>query len=203
MCLCDHACLKLQEKEWYYGNADKERNGPISFHELKELFEKKDIGPKTKVWAQGLEGWRLLQQVAQLKWTVLAKNVAVLNESQLASRVLSILITLCKFYPSKDPDGAVIRPLPKVKKALSDPVNLPHIVQLLLTFDPGLVEKVAQLLHLLLDENPRSCHQLNFCLLPFCEKSDLPRGEFNHPSSGRILFSFPPSSSFLVSVSNP
>ena len=44
----------------------------------------------------------------------MAKNVAVLNESELASRVLSILITLCKFYPSKDTDGAVIRPLPKV-----------------------------------------------------------------------------------------
>ena len=43
----------------------------------------------------------------------------------------------------------------QVKQALSDPANLPHIVQLLLTFDPGLVEKVAQLLHLLLDENPR------------------------------------------------
>ena len=54
---------ETQEKEWYYGNADKERNGPISFIELKDLFEKKDIGPKTKVWAQGLEGWRLLQQV--------------------------------------------------------------------------------------------------------------------------------------------
>ena len=85
-----------QEKEWYYGNADKERNGPISFHELKDLFAKKEIGAKTKVWAQGLEGWRLLQQVAQLKWTLLAKNQAVLNESELASRVLGILITLCK-----------------------------------------------------------------------------------------------------------
>ena len=49
-----------------------------------------------------------------MKWSVMAKNVAVLNESELASRVLSILITLCKFYPSKDTDGAVIRPLPKV-----------------------------------------------------------------------------------------
>ena len=85
-----------QEKEWYYGNADKERNGPISFHELKDLFAKKEVGAKTKVWAQGLEGWRLLQQVAQLKWTLLAKNQAVLNESEVASRVLSILITLCK-----------------------------------------------------------------------------------------------------------
>ena len=43
-----------QEKEWYYGNADKERNGPISFAEMCELFESKSITSKTKVWAQGM-----------------------------------------------------------------------------------------------------------------------------------------------------
>ena len=45
-----------------------------------------------------------------------------------------------------DADGAVIRPLPRVKRLLSEPSCLPHIVQLLLTFDPILVEKVATLL---------------------------------------------------------
>ena len=146
---------ECQEKEWYYGNADKERNGPISFNEMKDLFEKKEIGPRTKVWAQGLEGWRLLQQVAQLKWSLMAKSNAVLNESELASRILSVLITLCKYYPSTDEDGAIIRPLPKVKAALSEPSSLPHVVQLLLTFDPILVEKVSVLLSLVLEENPR------------------------------------------------
>lgn len=85
-----------QEKEWYYGNADKERNGPISFNELKDLFEKKEVTAKTKVWAQGLEGWRLLQQVSQLKWMLMAKGQAVLNESELASKILGIFINLCK-----------------------------------------------------------------------------------------------------------
>ena len=56
-----------------------------------------------------------------------------------------IVPSLCfpRYYPSKDVDGAIIRPLPKVKHALSDAMNLPHIVQLLLTFDPVLVEKVG------------------------------------------------------------
>ena len=143
-----------QEKKWYYGNAYKERNGPISFYELKDLYEKKEIGPRTKVWAQGLEGWRLRQQAAQLKWTLMAKSTAVLNESEMASRILGLLITLCKYYPSKDEDGAVIRPLPRVKAVLSDTSNLPHVVQLLLTFDPVLVEKVSILLNLVLEENP-------------------------------------------------
>ena len=47
------------------------------------------------------------------------------------------------------------RPLPKIKQALSDPLHLPHVVQLLLTFDPTLVERVAQLLHLVLENNSR------------------------------------------------
>ena len=27
------------EKEWYYGNADKERNGPVGFTEIKDLYK--------------------------------------------------------------------------------------------------------------------------------------------------------------------
>lgn len=54
-----------------------------------------------------------------------------------------IVFLFTRYYPSKDVDGAIIRPLPKVKHALSDAMNLPHIVQLLLTFDPVLVEKVG------------------------------------------------------------
>ena len=49
-------------------------------------------------------------------------------------------------YCDSDADGSVIRPLPRVKRLLSEPSCLPHIVQLLLTFDPILVEKVATLL---------------------------------------------------------
>ena len=59
------------------------------------------------------------------------------------------------FSTFSDEDGAVIRPLPKIKQALSDPLHLPHVVQLLLTFDPTLVERVAALLHLVLEDNSR------------------------------------------------
>ena len=102
-----------------------------------------------------MEGWRLLQQVPQLKWTLLAKGVAVMNESEMSALILSMLTQICAFYPSKDEDGATIRPLPKIKQALSDPAHLPHLVQLLLTFDPTLVERVAQLLHFVLEDNAR------------------------------------------------
>ena len=73
----------------------------------------------------------------------------------MSALILSMLTHVCQFYPSKDEDGAVIRPLPKIKQALSDPSHLPHLVQLLLTFDPTLVERVAQLLHFVLEDNSR------------------------------------------------
>lgn len=48
-----------------------------------------------------MDGWRLLQQVPQLKWTLFAKGTAILNESELASLLLSILIRMCQFFPNR------------------------------------------------------------------------------------------------------
>lgn len=61
---------------------------------------------------------------------------------------------MCQYYPSRDADNAVIRPLPKVKRLLSEQPVLSNIVQLLLTFDPILVEKVATLLCEVMTDNP-------------------------------------------------
>ncbi|KAK6166630.1 hypothetical protein SNE40_023278 [Patella caerulea] len=142
------------EKEWYYGNAEKERLGPFSFEEMKEFWSEGIIHAKTRCWAQGMDGWRPLQTVPQLKWILLATSQPVLNESDLATLILNMLIKMTEYFPSRDVDGAVIRPLPKVKRILSDATCLPHVVQLLLTFDPVLVEKVATLLYLLMQDNP-------------------------------------------------
>ena len=52
-----------------------------------------------------------------------------MNESELATLILNILITMSGYYPSRDSDRAIIRPLPTVKRVLSDTSHLPHIVQ--------------------------------------------------------------------------
>ena len=109
---------------------------------------------KSRCWAQGIDGWKPLEKVALFRWTLLASGSPLLNESELAATILNILIRMCQYFPSRDADGSVIRPLPRVKKALSDGSALPHIVQLLLTFDPVLVEKVATLLTLFMADNP-------------------------------------------------
>nr|XP_050853264.1 dnaJ homolog subfamily C member 13 isoform X3 [Vespula vulgaris] len=143
---------RIMEKEWYYNDSDT-RKGPISLKDLKNLYTTNKITYKTKVWAQGLDGWRMISQVPQLKWTLVARGIPVINESELATLILNILIKMCEYFPSRDADDAVIRPLPRVKRLLSDLQCLPHIVQLLLTFDPVLVERVATLLCEIMRDN--------------------------------------------------
>ncbi|PNF36068.1 DnaJ subfamily C member 13 [Cryptotermes secundus] len=145
--------MRESEKEWHY-NCSGERKGPVSFQEMRSLWEAGVLTVKTKCWAQGMDGWRTLQQVSQLKWSLMAKGTPVMNESELATLILNILIQMCQYFPSRDADDAIIRPLPRVKRLLSDTVCLPHLVQLLLTFDPVLVEKVATLLCEVMRDNP-------------------------------------------------
>ncbi|KAI1292252.1 DnaJ -like protein subfamily C member 13 [Halotydeus destructor] len=142
-------------KEWHYGDNENERKGPLNFKELKDVYEAGDITPKTKCWAQGTDGWKMLQNISQLKWTLVATGNPILNDSELCVKVLDIFIQISQYYPSKDDDGAVIRPLPRIKRYLSEYSCLPHIVQLLLTFDTVIVVRVATLLSLIMDENPQ------------------------------------------------
>ncbi|KAJ0173970.1 hypothetical protein K1T71_010116 [Dendrolimus kikuchii] len=145
------------DKEWYYNleQGDKvQRKGPVSFQELKDLYKTGEINNKTKCWANSMEGWRAVASVPQLKWTLVARGTPVLDESALAATVLDLLIACSRYYPSRDEEEAVIRPLPKVKRLLSEPASLAHVVQLLLTFDPILVEKVATLLYEVMQDNP-------------------------------------------------
>lgn len=62
---------------------------------------------------------------------------------------------MCQYYPSRDADNAIIRPLPRVKRLLTEQPVLSNIVQVLLTFDPILVEKVATLLCEIMTDNPQ------------------------------------------------
>ncbi|CAL8068163.1 unnamed protein product [Calicophoron daubneyi] len=79
---------------------------------------------------------------------------ALLDHTTLAIRCVEVLRKLCDSCSSRDPNGGVVRPLPKPRRVISSPETLSHIVQLLLTFDPPLVERVVSLLHVMLDQNP-------------------------------------------------
>jgi len=69
--------------------------------QMKQFWADELINAKTRCWAQGMDGWRALQLIPQLKWSLLATGQAVLNETDLATLILNMLIRMCEYYPSR------------------------------------------------------------------------------------------------------
>jgi DnaJ family protein C protein 13 len=191
-------------KEWYYSNDDnllsserpdedatnhentkpRSHQGPFRFAEIEELWKEGKVNEKTKFWAQGMNGWKFASEISQMKWCILASGNPLMNESELATCILNIFIQICEYYPSHDLDGAIIRPFPRIKKYLSDAMCLPHIVQLLVTFDPVIVERVSTLLLLVIEENPMISQLyrsgLFFFILMYSGSNLIPIGRLLH-----------------------
>ena len=191
-------------KEWYYSDDErliaserpnddfiqssdekpKSHKGPFRSSELEELWTSGKVSERTKFWAQGMEGWKVASDIPQLKWCLLASGNPIMNESELATCILNIFIQICEYYPSHDLDGAIIRPFPRIKKYLSDASCLPHIVQLLVTFDPVIVERVSTLMLLVLEENPMISQLyrsgLFFFILMYSGSNLIPIGRLLH-----------------------
>ena len=68
---------------------------------MKDMSAEGTLRPETKCWAQGMDGWRPLQNIPQLKWYLLATGSAVMNETDLAVLILNMLIKICEFYPNR------------------------------------------------------------------------------------------------------
>lgn len=68
---------------------------------MQEFWNTGVLTAKTRCWAQGMDGWRPLQAIPQLKWCLLATGQAVMNETDLATLILNMLITMCSYYPSR------------------------------------------------------------------------------------------------------
>ena len=68
---------------------------------MKDFWKEGVVNAKTRCWAQGMDGWRPLVTVSQLKWCLLATGQAVMNETDLAVLVLNMLIKMCGYYPSR------------------------------------------------------------------------------------------------------
>lgn len=142
--------------EWYFTDKTGQRQGPISFGQMKQLYEEKKIFERTQIWAQGIDQWTAMFSVPQFRWTVCAQSGGnpLYNFSELCSLILDILIQMCMFFPSRDSNNCIVRPLPQIKRSLSEPVLLYQIVQLLLTYDPAIVQRVACLLLHVMQDNP-------------------------------------------------
>ena len=84
----------------------------------------------------------------------------VLQPRQLGAHCLRILRQLARLHPSLDANGTPIRPPPRAKRLLSQKSTLPHIVQLMCTHDPALVEGSSLLLLDLVAHNPAAMNKL-------------------------------------------
>ena len=51
-----------------------------------------------------MDGWKTIDKIPQLKWTLLATGTPIMNETSMATLILNILLKMCHFYPSKDAD---------------------------------------------------------------------------------------------------
>ena len=91
----------------------------VCYIQLKKLYQEGVIDARSKCWATGLETWKPLSTIAQLKWFIIAeKQLGLLNESQLARVILDTLIQVVSFCPAKNGE-AIIRPVHKAKQILS------------------------------------------------------------------------------------
>uniref|UniRef100_A0A183C1S2 J domain-containing protein n=1 Tax=Globodera pallida TaxID=36090 RepID=A0A183C1S2_GLOPA len=94
------------------------------------------------------------EEVETRETAEMALPVGLYNLTDLCSLILDTLIQMCTFFPSRDETDAVIRPMPRIKKVLSEPVLLYQLVQLLLTYDPSVVQRVATLVNDVMQDNP-------------------------------------------------
>ena len=150
-------------KEWYVQAApddddeeqEQEEYGPYDMEELAKFFRKQGGGDGWLVWAQGVPQWVAPHKIPHVKWGALADDEPLLTYTQLGSMVLDLMLEITAHYPTHYPtDGALIHPMPTPKRELSAAGRLPHLVQLLLTMEPSIVERSAELLERLVESNP-------------------------------------------------
>lgn len=55
----------MSDTPWYYADAQRQRQGPLSSAQLQQLQEQGRIEPDTLVWRDGMSQWQPLQDVAE------------------------------------------------------------------------------------------------------------------------------------------
>jgi len=53
-------------QEWFYLKKDRSQGGPISFHELKNLWANSEIDNRTFIWCEGMESWQRLEELPDI-----------------------------------------------------------------------------------------------------------------------------------------
>ena len=78
---------------------------------MKELFQNGSIHQKTRCWSQGMEGWKPLELIAQMKWYLVATGIPLMNESEIACLILNMMIRMCEMYPTRYSNSIPLLPM--------------------------------------------------------------------------------------------
>jgi hypothetical protein len=62
------------DSEWYYYNHKQEQQGPITYENLKSLWQAGEINEETYMWCEGMKDWKKLEELQDLYAKLLLKN---------------------------------------------------------------------------------------------------------------------------------
>ena len=54
-------------KEWYYLNSGREQIGPNPYSAIRDMWNLKKITDQTNVWCEGMENWKKIGEIPELK----------------------------------------------------------------------------------------------------------------------------------------
>ena len=135
--------------------------GPISMTTLQEAVDSGMVNGETRVHTKEDWAWVKLKDVRPLRWRFLMVGSGSLTAVERAEYCVDILLMLCAMFPVQDEYGVLMRPLPRARMILSDMKTvLPHIVQLLITQQPTLIEKASILIKMIVDKNDKLIEKL-------------------------------------------
>eukprot|EP01052_Picozoa_sp_SAG31_P006403 SAG31_NODE_294_length_18242_cov_28.418949_15_plen_452_part_00 len=136
-----------------YDDAGSEM-GPLGMTTLEKAYRDGKIDGKTLMHTKENWEWRPLESFRCLRWRFMMRGTSTLSAVQCAEKCVEIMLTLCELFPVKDDAGTIMKPLPRARTILSDmKLVLPHIVQLLITQQPRLIERASELITLIVEEN--------------------------------------------------
>ncbi|RZR95698.1 hypothetical protein BHM03_00024570 [Ensete ventricosum] len=120
-------------KEWMFIDKDGTQVGPMEKDAIRRCWSKKTIDWTTKCWASGMADWKRLRDIRELRWA-LAVRVPVLTPIQVGEAALAILHSMVSARSDLDDAGEIVTPTPRVKRILSSPRCLPHIAQVIFSY---------------------------------------------------------------------
>lgn len=61
--------------EWYYLDQERRQQGPLPFDKLKKQWTDEKITPLTYVWSQGMESWKKIEELPDLRNALLSQHI--------------------------------------------------------------------------------------------------------------------------------